>query len=57
MLKIEIMHTSILNESHDRNILSYWILQTPCFLLKVEGEVQTPSWNEINEARATSLNS
>lgn len=29
------------------HILSYWILQTLCcFLLKVEDELQTPSWNE-----------
>ena len=35
-----------------KHILSYWILQTLCcFLLKVEDELQTPSWNEKKKKR------
>lgn len=40
------MYKSILSESHGiKYILGYWILETLCcFLLKVEEELQAPSW-------------
>ena len=56
-LKCLLMHTSMWNEIYNiKHILSYWILQTLCcFLLKVEDELQTPSWNEEKKRKEKKL--
>lgn len=50
-LKCLLMYKSILNEGRNiKYILGYWILQTLyCFLLKVEEELQAPSWRWKNK--------